>query len=265
MQSLVIWNRWLALFHTCFALITLLAGNWNLQLPVYQTTLTFKPLAKGFDLVPTYVELGPMYITWVCASFFIQSAMAHAGNAFLWPDQYILWISRYCNPVRWIEYFFSASTMMLAVCYFCGMRDVVSLLYLASLISTTMLFGYVTEQQNVASASDDVWVTTLSRRLTPHLMGYIPQVMAWAGMVYLFLTSASEGGGPPDFVYGIVISQGILFFSFGFVQLFQILSPPSSYICGEYAYQVLSLVAKGLLGVLLLINVLVLNTARDLN
>ena len=63
--------------------------------------------------------------------------------------------------------------------------------------------------------------------------------------------------GPPDFVYVIVLGEAVVFFSFGAPQLYQVLAPPSRYVYGEYAYQVLSLSSKALLGTALLVNVLI--------
>ena len=68
----------------------------------------------------------------------------------------------------------------------------------------------------------------------------------------------------PSFVYVILWVELVLFFSFGFVALAQLLLPPKHFWRGELAFQVLSLVSKGLLGILLISNVLVLSSFDDM-
>ena len=83
---------------------------------------------------------------------------------------------------------------------------------------------------------------------------------AWFPLLHSFYynTSDAEGGGPPGFVYAIIWSQVILFSCFGitqFVLLWRV-DGPSVYYYGEMSYQVLSVLAKGVLGLILMANVL---------
>lgn len=64
----------------------------------------------------------------------------------------------------------------------------------------------------------------------------------------------------PIFLYFIIMGEAILFFSFGIPQLYQIFAPPSRYVIGEY---ILSLISKGLLGMILLTNVLLYDRFED--
>ena len=76
----------------------------------------------------------------------------------------------------------------------------------------------------------------------------------WVPLLHSFFWNSSNADqGPPAFVTAIIISQAVLFSCFGLVQ-FVILfrsDGPSVYFYGEFAYQVLSLAAKGVLGTLL--------------
>jgi hypothetical protein len=97
-------------------------------------------------------------------------------------------------------------------------------------------------------------------RLTPHLFGYIPYAFAWTPLLHQFLHSVSNAEqGPPDFVYAIIYSQIALFSSFGVTQFVSLWrnDGPSVYYYNELSYAVLSLCAKGVLGLILMINVLV--------
>ena len=76
--------------------------------------------------------------------------------------------------------------------------------------------------------------------------------------------TGGENQSPPAFVYVIIWLQLLLFFSFGIVQIVQIMLPPSAFYKGEIAYQWLSLISKGLLGSLLLANVLVLGSFEEI-
>tara|TARA_B100001989_G_C24525905_1_gene458647 strand:- start:1242 stop:1793 length:552 start_codon:yes stop_codon:yes gene_type:complete len=161
------------------------------------------------------------------------------------------------SPFRWMEYTLSAAVMILIVSYGAGVRIDVELFMLFVLIATTMFFGHLTEVINKKSKTADEWTLSLGQRLTPHLMGYLPQISAWVVIVYTFM---SNSGDAPDFVAAIIWTELALFFSFGFVQLVVILRPPSKYVQGEVAYQVLSLVSKGLLGVIMMVNVIFLGS-----
>lgn len=60
-----------------------------------------------------------------------------------------------------------------------------------------------------------------------------------------------------------LISELVLFTSFGIVQLLQQLDTPKRYYIGELRYQILSLVSKTVLGLLMLTNVLVFSTVSE--
>ena len=104
----------------------------------------------------------------------------------------------------------------------------------------------------------------------------------WAPLLHTFfynLNRAPEGTGPPDFVYvvrcacypsarsstdtrarpQIVVSQCVLFTLFGFNQFWLLWrnDGPSVFYAAEVRYQVLSLLAKGVLGAMLVANVLI--------
>lgn len=81
----------------------------------------------------------------------------------------------------------------------------------------------------------------------------------WAPLLHSFfynVTGADQG--PPSFVYVIIISQFLLFTCFGatqFISLWRV-DGPSFFYWSEFSYQVLSLAAKGVLGAILMANVL---------
>ena len=248
-------NRLLFLFHASLAITVCVANTeWNLRVPLYRSSLEFN-ISSGL-LQPSYIEAGNLYFTHLTFSFFALSAFFHFGAGFLWSGIYLTCIEHATCPFRWLEYFFSASVMFAVIAYPCGVLGLELLLACLALIATTMLFGLLTEW--IARPVDaDTWNHPVLTRLTPHLLGYFPQLSAWILllMIFVYNTSNSERS-PPDFVYAIVAAELVFFLSFGAVQLLQVLKPPSWYIYGEYCYQALSLLSKGVLGIVLLTQVL---------
>lgn len=258
-------NVSMTLFHTMLFTTTLILGNLDLKVPIYMTNITFvrneSSTNAAFQLVPTYVEYGHVYLTYATASFFFCSALAHFGNVFLWRSFYERDIANCKVTTRWIEYFFSASIMIYIIAFNAGIREHLLLWGITLLIASTMPFGLLTELF-ARPCNDRDWTQPIGTRLVFHLLGYIPQLSAWILILINFYSERSRD--PPPFVYGIVWGQMALFFSFGFVQLYQIFSIPMNYYRGEIAYQWLSLIAKGLLGALLLSNVLILGSYNEI-
>jgi hypothetical protein len=257
-------NIGMSIFHTAFFSITLIIGNLNLRIPIYMTNITFvrndSSTNPAFQLIPTYVEYGHVYLTIMTSIFFLCSAIAHFGNAILWKKFYEQNLSECKVTSRWIEYFFSASIMIYIIAFNSGIREHLLLWGITLLIAATMPFGFLTEIFS-RPVNDSVWNHPLSQRLIFHCLGYIPQLGAWTLILLNFYSEKISD--PPTFVYAIIWLQLFLFFSFGLVQLFQICSIPANYYKGEIAYQCLSLFSKGLLGVLLLSNVLVLDSYNE--
>lgn len=275
-------NIMMSIFHTGFVVVTLVLGKTNLNVPIYRISLSpngtmstlrnysmftvaeanakvpgWEAQLNEFLNVSTEKQNFSLPMTWLVAIFFFLSAFFHFGNAILWWKYYISYMEEQQSPFRWMEYTLSASVMILIVSYSAGIRIDIDLLMVFVLIATTMFFGHLTEVINKKSKTEDKWVLPLGQRLTPHIMGYLPQIAAWFVIVYMFM---SNSGNAPAFVAAIIWTELALFFSFGFVQLFVLLRPPSKYVQGEIAYQTLSLLSKGLLGVIMMINVIFLGS-----
>jgi hypothetical protein len=271
------WNAAMATLHGGLAIVTLTVGNPNLRTPIYGMSVGAQGagggnFTEGWELVPEVSErAGYFYFTVAVAAFFLICAFFHLGNALLWRDLYLRLLAQCYCPSRWIEYSFSASVMVLLIGYTTGsiMLNVLVLLFALTLV--TMFFGHLHEVI-CRPASPEQWAEpSVLWRLQAHVLGYVPQVAAWGVMVAQFAqasgsSSTDEDGNErrmPGFVYAIVSLELVLFWSFGLVQLVVSLRAPKDYIKGELAYQVLSLVAKGLLGLLFLSNVLVLDRYTD--
>lgn len=269
-RRLRFYNVSMAIFHTIFAVLALVLGKHDLSLSLweYRMGLNNNTEIDSF-LAPTFRESAlSIPLTFTTAFFFILSAFFHFGNGFLWNGCYNRCLSMKMVPSRWIEYFFSATTMIITIAYPAGIVQFTELFCIGALIATTMIFGHLTEVISRPSPDSDTWLLPLSARLAPHILGYIPQLAAWFVILFTFYSSTSGGDGeegPPDFVFALVWLQVFLFFAFGFVQLVVLCRAPSKYIQGEYVYQTLSLLAKGMLGIMLLVNVLFFSNFECIN
>lgn len=268
-------------------------GEGGLTTPtlrVYLTNLTWVPDSTN-ALVPVNVAAGSgLPLAYFTLLFFLLSALAHGticvGNycqAFAvnykewreityWTGWYYVWIHNCRQPLRWAEYSFSASVMIITIAIASGVAHLYMIGAIFALIWSTMLFGHFTEAlsrpvSRGPNKRPEKWaIKSCRRRLYPHFLGYGPYLTAWAILMHSFWWNVSgdaaysgDGGGPPSFVYIIVVGQFAVFTVFGFTQLFNqsLQSGPSWYVWGEFSYLVLSLFSKGLLGVTLVFNVLV--------
>lgn len=265
-KTLTAWNVAMFLFHSGLLALTLYLGNWDLTVPLFKTNLAFvrtesnSSNATAFQLVPVYSESGSINFTFTAASFFFLSAFFHLLNATCLRNFYLRELSYCRTPTRYLEYTFSASVMQVLIAYTLGVRERFLILSSAVLIGITMPFGYWSEVISRPSGPN-AWTKPLRVRLFPWIVGHIPQVTAWVLLVVTFYDQ--DGGMAPDFVHVILWSEMVLFFSFGFVALYQQLTFPKNFYKGELAFQVLSLVAKGLLGGILIANVLILSSFQE--
>lgn len=199
---------------------------------------------------------------------------------------------------RWIEYSFSASLMVMVFAVAGGLSHLYIVIMCFSLMWCTQCFGYFAERLcrpiymgpnkrpkywamnqwnphlllfNLDRSTREwnrYYAVARINRLGPHIAGYVPYITVWACLLHSFLwnvSTAPEGGGPPDFVWAIIIGQAVTFTLFGLTQLFLLgrTDGPSWYYGGEVLYQFLSVFAKGLLGSMLVANVLLYDSFDD--
>jgi len=283
-QRLTRWNIAMCIFHAFFAIITLALGNLDLRVPVYGSGVRLivggengsavgTNATDGWALEPDFSERACwMHLTYATACFFLLSCLAHGGAAFLWKKQYLRALGSGYAPFRWVEYTFSAPVMILILAYTSGTITMPVLVSLFGLTSITMFFGHLHEVICRPKSLDEWAVASLPFRLQAHFLGYVPQFFAWGLVVAQFMeaggASTTDASGEksqmPTFVYAIVFCELLIFWSFGMVQLVVSLRPPSKYYQGEIAYMWLSLFSKGLLGLLVLSNVLMLGSFTEI-
>ena len=268
------WNAVMALLHATLAVVTLTVGNRALGPPLYGVDVDFvenlnrtaAQVASGmplFELVPLFVAVGTLPLTWLVALFFALSAIGHFGNAFVWRAYYESRLEACLAPTRYLEYAFSAPVMIVLIAYTTGIRDYGFLLAIAFLIAVTMPFGYLTDLLASPQRDQDRWTGTLCTRLTPYLFGWVSFGAAYGIILSNFYDQGETADRAPWFVHFILWGQLVLFASFSVVPVVQQLRPPSKYYQGELVFQVLSLVSKMVLGILFLTQVLVLGSFEE--
>lgn len=264
-NRLVAWNLAMFAFHSILAVTTLAAGKTDLKVDTYRTAIDFRRRnGTGWDLIPRYVASGHLYFTLLTALFFVLSASFHLMNATLLRDVYLRNLAQCYTPSRWIEYTLSAPIMLLLIAYTMGVRERFLLLSIVGLTAVTMPFGYWVETV-ARPLSPSEWTLPLRRRLTPWVVGHLPQVAAWGIIVAQYYTARGDATeSPPPWVDVILWVELLLFFSFGVASVVAQYAAPKQFYKGEILFQILSFVSKGLLGILLLSNVLMLSRFEEI-
>lgn len=273
--QLTAWNGAMFLFHTILATVTLVVGNNDLMVPLFKTRLDFRFTnetasgemssgdARPWEIVPTYEESGSLPFTWLVAMFFILSATFHLLNATALRSFYLRSLEECYSPTRWIEYTLSAPLMIVLISYTLGIRNQEVLFSQFVLVMITMPFGYWVEVVSRPKNQDE-WKGSLLYRLYPWFIGHIPQIAAWFLIIATFYDGMDQVDRAPWFVHLILWMELVLFFSFGAASVLSQWYAPRFFYRGEILFQVLSLVSKGLLGLILLTNVLMLSRFDDL-
>lgn len=230
-------NAGMALLHFGQALAVLALAT-AVTLPITTSFLRMDE-ATG-RLVTDTREIFDMRIAALVAAFLIISAIAHAfvvlPGVNAWYNRNL---DRGINYVRWWEYAFSASVMIVIIGMLSGVYDLGALILLFGLTAVMNLCGLVMEIHNRAGGEVN-W--------TSFFVGSVAGVVPWV-VIALYLLSPGTPGGPPGFVYGIFISLFVWYLLFPvnmFLQYMRI-GPWRDYRVGEVGYIVLSLTAKSLL------------------
>ena len=194
------------------------------------------------------IALGP-----AVAAFLLLAALDHALVAAPGVHRrYEAVLRRGRNPFRWTEYSVSATIMILLIALVSGITDITALIGIAGANIAMILFGLRMERVNDQADGTVDW--------EPFVFGCIVGVLPWVAVILSVGGAELEAtdGGPPNFVYGIVVSLFVLFFSFAVVQFLQYrrVGRFRDYVTGETAYLVLSLVAKSALAWQVFANVL---------
>lgn len=295
LTRLMFWlNAFGALGHLVGIVIELAVEiRFNMKLPLVQLNVTRNPVLNATNpFFYDYYQSGHLPIAWLLFSIHLQSLVFHAGYAVALGSgmrsnyqglrlYYLNGIFRCRLFARWLEYFFSASTMILCLSALMGVRQIPTLVLQTGLCATTMLFGWICEV-NSSNLIEEVpaeevppkawwpfdgfvltrrWKagTSWDRRLWTHGVGYIPLgLMYYSVFDSFYMHRNAMGDEFPAFVDTTVWLTVLLFLLFGATQFLQQLFRygPSWYHYAEGSYLVLSLAAKAQLVIIATFNAL---------
>ncbi|MFC1949813.1 heliorhodopsin HeR [Chloroflexota bacterium] len=234
-----VYNIFMGCLHLAQAVFILILSN-DFSLPITSSILNYIPESGRLGSVTeTIIDLpfGP-----VVAVFLLLSAIAHFTISFPgifgW---YVNNLKRGINYARWYEYAFSASLMIVLIGMLCGLYDIAALLMAFALTAVMNLCGLIMEVHNQTTETTS-WLS--------YYVGCIAGIVPWIAIViYFFGSLATAEEAVPTFVYFIVPTLFVFFFSFAVNMILQYekLGPWRDYLFGERAYILLSLVAKSAL------------------
>ncbi|HRV75809.1 MAG: heliorhodopsin HeR [Candidatus Nomurabacteria bacterium] len=236
-QRLVRFNAIMSLLHAVQAGLILVLSK-SFSLPISGSFLKFNESTQNLD--PASKVLFNLSLPALIFSFFVLSSLAHLFIATVYKDKYQHDLNKGINKVRWIEYSFSASIMIVAISLLVGIYDLGSLIMLFGLTAVMNLCGLVMEVHNQ---------TTQKTNWLSYYVGCIAGAIPWVVIALYLALGASDGSKAPAFVYWIFVSIFLFFncFAVNMVLQYKKIGPWKNYLYGERAYIILSLVAKSLL------------------
>ena len=245
-RSLRRWNRTLTVAHGAqFLLMLAVSGTAVLFTVVAPTINPVIENGKFTGVEPASVTLFSVPLAWWIASFFLMSAIAHATAGWFLRGRYEAWLARGMNPLRWVEYAFSSTVMIVAIAYLSYISDFPALVAIAGCNVAMILFGWSMESANEGRDRVD-W--------KHFIFGCVAGIVPWIAIVSILLAYSLQEGLPaeagiPAFVYVIVASLFVAFNIFAITMVLQYrrIGRWRDYLYGEKTYMVLSLVAKSLL------------------
>lgn len=242
MESLRKWNFVLAGLHAVQGIAVVVLAK-SVTFPVTTNFLTLNSLAPegSVQLVPATQNLFDVNLAYLVAAFFFMSATAHILMATRYRANYEKNLKNHLNRGRWIEYAFSASTMMVAIAMLSGVYDLASLIMIFALTAIMNGTGLIMEVWNGKSKKTN-WL--------PFILGSKAGIIPWIVIgIYFWASNVYGSGQIPSFVYWIYGSLFLFFNCFAINMYLQYKRKGkwADYLYGERVYMILSLVAKSVL------------------
>jgi hypothetical protein len=241
--SLFRWNAVLAGLHLVQGL-TILAISFAkspvVTSPIVSTYLRFDTATS--HLVTAQRSIWDLPIGPAVALFFLMSAVAHFTMAFPARRWYEAHLGRGQNPIRWIEYSFSSSVMIVVIAALAGVQEIGTLIAIFGANAAMILFGWSMEIANEGRGRPQ-WLH--------FIFGCIAGAVPWVVIFVTILVSATEPGSAPipGFVIAIFVTLFLFFnvFAINMVLQYRKIGSWRDYLYGERAYMLFSLIAKSLL------------------
>lgn len=213
-----------AFFHAIQAVISLALVTWLRTQP--QENLLFNggrfslvrvvPIWRENTIDSEVTDSGNVDVGYVAVAFFFLSAFFQGIGGLLLSNEPRPIKTQRMVILRFVEYSFSASIMMIAIALEAGVRDIYTLECMFALIWITQILGLLAEMIFKRQTEDDRWTW-----LIPHCSGWVVCLCAYSPALDIFLQSSSKSEKkPPDFVKVMIFLEFALFACFGFVQTY---------------------------------------------
>jgi len=202
LKNLYIFNLVMAILHAIQGVLVLVISDPDKGIvPITINYLNFD--VETQSLLPATEKLTEVNIAWFVAIFFFMSAFAHLFISTVYRKKYEKDLLLGINKVRWFEYAFSASVMMLAISFLTGIYDLGSLVMIFSLDALMNLLGLAMEVHN-SQKKEPNWLT--------YILGCFAGIVPWIVFgIYVYGAREYGGGNIPDFVYWIYVSIFLFF------------------------------------------------------
>lgn len=235
-KRLRIFNGFMGVLHLIQAtLMFWLSNDFSLAVT---NTFPSGPPGSGEVMTETLFNLriGPLV-----ALFLLISAIAHFLLATVLYEWYVKNLKNKINHLRWVEYSFSSSIMIVIIAMLVGFLDISALILIFIVNASMIFFGWLMELYNQRT-EDTKW--------SPFIFGCIAGAAPWIAIAIRLITAVWRSPVEvPSFVIWIFVSIAVFFNIFALNQLLQYkkAGPWRDYLFGERMYIVLSLVAKSAL------------------
>lgn len=238
-------NRNMGILHLIQGLLMVFLGflpQLAFSSDIYTFYLQFIPPPPEFIIEPnptvlfTFTALGALV-----GSFLLMSAIAHLLIAYPLNKSYVRNLKRGINKVRWFEYAFSSSVMIVLIAIFFGVWDFWTLFMIFISNALMNMFGLMMELYNVYTREKGEKV-----KWTPYYLGVVAGAVPWIVITSYFINTSVIGGEIPLFVYLIYGIELFFFNTFAINMILQYkgVGKWRDYLYGERVYQLLSLVSK---------------------
>jgi hypothetical protein len=236
--SLRRFNLIMGFLHLIQGIFMIVVSN-DTTYPIFTNYLSFDMATRSLSPNPQLLyelRFGP-----AVAAFLLISAVAHFYLATLGYRRYVRDLKKGMNPVRFYEYAFSSSLMIVLIGMLVGLWDLGAMILIFALNATMNLFGIMMETHNQRTEKTD-W--------TAFIYGCVAGIVPWVVITLYFVGAVNSGDAkPPAFVYTIVPTLFVFFniFAINMVLQYKQVGRWKDYLFGERGYIVLSLSAKTVL------------------
>lgn len=231
-------NLIMGFLHLVQGVFMILVSN-DTTYPIFTNFLSFNPETTSLSPEPTLLyelRFGP-----AVAAFLLISAIAHFYLSTIGYKSYVKNLKKGMNPIRFYEYAFSSSLMIVLIGMLSGVWDLGAIILLFGLNAMMNLFGVMMELHNQTTEKTD-W--------TAYVYGCIAGIIPWIVIFVYFVGSINSGDAkPPDFVYAILPTLFVFFniFAINMVLQYKKVGRWQDYLFGERVYIILSLTSKSVL------------------